>query len=569
MALVRELRSLGRDAWLFLSEIDEKTGRLINVTNFDQSWIWGAELTGKTWDFIILDRFQTPPEEFYRWEKVAALIGIDEGGPCRNNFDFLIDILPNVISKSIEPNISDPSLLPLPAKKEKPQRQPAPLKVMVSFGQEDTDGLGAAAAKELAARNSAGVMNITLLGGWKRTPIPNLSERLSGYDLLVTHYGITAFEALYAGIPVLLLSPGPYHEELAKAAGFCSAGIGPQNAKKLAGLLFLNKGINNIFLEELKKTCAALAVRHNVSAKPKQSLAALLNSFSPDPRRNCPVCGALLKDSIVARYPQKSYRRCPACAVISMDRVNPPPIEYGREYFFDLYREQYGKTYIEDFPKLINMGKRRLAVIRKLLPAADKPEGLLDIGCAYGPFLAAAKETGFSPFGIDPAKDAVRYVTQTIGIPAAQGYFPDCLISGDTVFQAPFDVVTLWYVLEHFPDCKAALTEIKRVLRPGGIVAFSTPSYTGISGRVSPKRFLQQSPEDHWTIWSTVMCKKNLKKAGFRVKKIVSTGHHPERFPALGRFARGKKSPLYALLLALSGLFRLGDTFEVYAELAQ
>jgi 2-polyprenyl-3-methyl-5-hydroxy-6-metoxy-1,4-benzoquinol methylase len=255
-----------------------------------------------------------------------------------------------------------------------------------------------------------------------------------------------------------------------------------------------------------------------------------------------------------------------------MDRINPPTIEYGQEYFFDQYKKQYGKTYIEDFPNLINMGRRRLALIKKMLPNCEAPEGevsIMDIGCAYGPFLAAAKEAGFSPFGIDPAGDAVRHVTQTLGIPAVQGCFPDCMDFASTALSpaAPrsFDVITLWYVIEHFPDCACALAEIKRVLKPGGILALSTPSYTGVSGRASLKRFLRQSPEDHWTIWSTAMCKMALKKTGFRVKKIVSTGHHPERFPALGKFSGGKKSPLYALLLAASRIFRLGDTFEVYA----
>jgi hypothetical protein len=46
----------------------------------------------------------------------------------------------------------------------------------------------------------------------------------------------------------------------------------------------------------------------------------------------------------------------------------------------------------------------------------------------------------------------------------------------------------------------------------------------------------------------------------------VVTGHHPERFPLLGAFADpAKKGPLYRFLLFISRLFRLGDTFEVYA----
>ena len=109
------------------------------------------------------------------------------------------------------------------------------------------------------------------------------------------------------------------------------------------------------------------------------------------------------------------------------------------------------------------------------------------------------------------------------------------------------------------------LAEIRKLLQSGGVLAFSTPSCTGISGRSSLRRFLEHSPADHWTVWSPASCGKALEAAGFTVKKIIVSGHHPERFPLLGKYARSKKSPLYWPLLAISTIFGLGDTFEVYA----
>jgi 2-polyprenyl-3-methyl-5-hydroxy-6-metoxy-1,4-benzoquinol methylase len=247
-----------------------------------------------------------------------------------------------------------------------------------------------------------------------------------------------------------------------------------------------------------------------------------------------------------------------------MDRTCPPPIEYEREYFFEAYKKQYGKTYLEDFANLTVAAKRRLSIIKSLFTKNESDNvHLLDIGCAYGPFLAAAKKEGFSPSGIDPAQDAVRYVQETLGIPAVQVFFPDCPLP----YSQPYNIITLWYVIEHFRDCSAVLAEIKKILKPGGILAFSTPSFSGISGRKSLRGFLEKSPADHFTIWSPKTCKKALSLAGFKVRKIVISGHHPERFPLLGKFAKSEKSPLYWPLLAISRVFRLGDTFEVYAKL--
>jgi SAM-dependent methyltransferase len=246
-----------------------------------------------------------------------------------------------------------------------------------------------------------------------------------------------------------------------------------------------------------------------------------------------------------------------------MLRLSKPPIEYGTGYFFGAYKQQYGKTYLEDFPSLVTAGKDRLRWIRSLLQrtAGELPR-LLDLGCAYGPFLSAAGDLGFSPVGLDPAEDAVRYVREHLGFPAFLGFFPE---SPPEWQSRSFDVITLWYVIEHFEDPRRALGEINRLLKPGGILAFGTPSFEGISRQKSRGNFLKKSPSDHWTLWSPRRCGKILASFGFTVKKIRITGHHPERFPLIGPFLTKKTGPVYGFFYWISMIFSLGDTFEVYA----
>jgi 2-polyprenyl-3-methyl-5-hydroxy-6-metoxy-1,4-benzoquinol methylase len=245
--------------------------------------------------------------------------------------------------------------------------------------------------------------------------------------------------------------------------------------------------------------------------------------------------------------------------MIYMRCASPPAIEYETGYFFEFYKSQYGKTYLEDFPNLVRAGKKRLTVIKRLLKGGCGR--LLDIGCAYGPFLSAARDKGFSVQGIDPAGDAVRYVREELGIPAHESVFPD--ISLELPEHAgSFDVITLWYVIEHFEDLRWVLVEINRLLTMRGVLAFSTPSFSGISGKKSPAAFLEKSPPDHRTIWRPHLCKRLLARYGFRLKKIRVTGHHPERVPLGSRLTQG--GLLWNLLLYISHIFRLGDTFECY-----
>jgi 2-polyprenyl-3-methyl-5-hydroxy-6-metoxy-1,4-benzoquinol methylase len=258
-----------------------------------------------------------------------------------------------------------------------------------------------------------------------------------------------------------------------------------------------------------------------------------------------------------------------------MSRTDRPPVEYAGEYFFESYRKQYGKTYLEDFPNLMAMGEKRLSRIVPLVPAVPGKAKLLDIGCAYGPFLKAASHAGFEVLGLDPAEEAAAYVRDTLKLPAVRGLFPppkDGAPGEDAGMYAPgtysvgmYSVITLWYVIEHMRNPGEALAEARRLLMDGGVLAFSTPSFAGISGKKSPAAFLEKSPQDHWTIWAPRICGRILRRQGFALKKIVVSGHHPERFPLAGKLCAAKRGPVYQFLLLLSRIFGLGDTFEVYA----
>jgi 2-polyprenyl-3-methyl-5-hydroxy-6-metoxy-1,4-benzoquinol methylase len=612
-SLVLSLRHLGRDAFLYLETeapleaLESLAGDAYNRESCRTWLIFDRKEAAKvSWELIVLDRFQTPPEEYAFWSSLGPLLGIDEGGFLRDDFDFLLDILPG-LPKLSPPNLTDPSLLSLPLRRRSgadPVPNPDPsarLRVLISFGAEDKARLGPLSAEALKPLEKE--LDITLLDLGEGKHIPELREHLADYDLLITHFGLTAFEAVYTGLAVLLLSPGEYHEKLGRAAGFFSAGVGPSGLCLLPRLFILCGALNRDFIRGLKQRCANIAKHYGLDKVPLHSLGSFVETLRPRGNfrrdRPCPACGAVwsLGDmpgwdeaaqdgsagsshQVLARFPDRTYRRCPRCGIVYMNRLNEPPIEYAREYFFEFYKNQYGKTYLEDFPHLVAMGKRRLKLISSLLAGRNKGTRprLLDIGCAYGPFLKAASDAGFDPVGFEAASDAASYVSRELKFPVIQGFFPPESIPEETggsslsytgvpcsLQNESFSVLTLWYVIEHFREPKLALKEANRLLKPGGVLAFATPSFRGISGLKSVRLFLQNSPADHWTVWSPGICGSLLKRGGFSLKKIVVIGHHPERFPLLGRLFKKTEGPLYRLFLSLSRLFYLGDSFEIYA----
>lgn len=121
---------------------------------------------------------------------------------------------------------------------------------------------------------------------------------------------------------------------------------------------------------------------------------------------------------------------------------------------------------------LKNMVPGRLAWFDKAVDWSGK--AVLDLGCAGGFMAEALHDRGATVVGIDPAKDAVaaakahaastnRDIAYHIGVGEALPYD-----------DASFDVVVCVDVLEHVEDLSKVVSEIARVLRPGGILCFDT-----------------------------------------------------------------------------------------------
>ncbi|GAB1483891.1 hypothetical protein MASR2M78_27070 [Treponema sp.] len=593
--LLVQFRELGLEAYLYLQDppglapSEKGRGRDLKESFAasglgDELLVFTGEPYSKKWRFIVIDRFKTSPKEYQYWSNLAPLVGIDEGGPHRGAFMYTLDLLPALYGHR-KANFTSPSLLPLPERRrdafpryDKDQG----LRILIAFGAEDQAALSLMAAQSLT--KLASVQVDVLLGALNKlnrreleasgarilSPVKNLKELLADYDVLVSHFGLSAFEALHARLAVLLVSPTPYHEKLAKNAGFISAGLGKKAASRSHSCLSgggRSLLVSAVALDRLSGASKLVACRY-LGEEKKQTEAQFLAAFTFPGSSCCPLCGSPHnpQSQPLARFPDRSYRRCQECRIVYMQRPTAPPIEYGHDYFFTAYKKQYGKTYLEDFPNLERMGFSRLSHIKPLLSKKEASLGraprLLDIGCAFGPFLSASRSAGFTCFGLDPAEDAVRFVNDQLKIRAEVGTFPafDALSRFDL---SSFDVISLWYVIEHFMDLNAVLQKISASLTPGGVLAFSTPSYSGISGRKDPKQFLQNSPADHWTIWEPKTTAALLSRYGFVLKKIVVSGHHPERFPLISKAKKGQIT--YRLASGLSRTLGLGDTFEVYA----
>lgn len=99
---------------------------------------------------------------------------------------------------------------------------------------------------------------------------------------------------------------------------------------------------------------------------------------------------------------------------------------------------------------------------------------VLDLGCAGGFMTEAIAERGARVTGIDPAEEAIaaaRLHAQDAGL--SVNY--DVGVGEDLPYPAHnFDAVVCVDVLEHVADLQQVITEVARVLKPGGRFLFDT-----------------------------------------------------------------------------------------------
>jgi SAM-dependent methyltransferase len=110
---------------------------------------------------------------------------------------------------------------------------------------------------------------------------------------------------------------------------------------------------------------------------------------------------------------------------------------------------------------------------------------LLDLGCGFGRHAFEAAKRGARVVAFDYAEAELKEVRNTFGAMSAAGEVDrgSCVgtVQGDAsrlpFADGAFDRIIASEVLEHIDDDVAAMGELARVLRPGGTMAVTVPSY--------------------------------------------------------------------------------------------
>ncbi|HYE18956.1 MAG TPA: class I SAM-dependent methyltransferase [Tepidisphaeraceae bacterium] len=123
----------------------------------------------------------------------------------------------------------------------------------------------------------------------------------------------------------------------------------------------------------------------------------------------------------------------------------------------------------------------RRALLRRHLGSLAKGARVLDVGCGKGEFCDYFATQGFEAVGSDLSTKAIEY---------ARGRFPAVQFFAGPVegllpqMAGAFDAVFSSEVIEHLFDVGAFLRSVNRLMRPGALLALTTPFHGKIKNVV-------------------------------------------------------------------------------------
>jgi 2-polyprenyl-3-methyl-5-hydroxy-6-metoxy-1,4-benzoquinol methylase len=166
---------------------------------------------------------------------------------------------------------------------------------------------------------------------------------------------------------------------------------------------------------------------------------------------------------------------------------------------------------------------------RFLLEHVRASERVLDVGCGEGRFAAELGKTGAEVVGIDVAAEPLRrarerYPELDLRQISAEGAWP--------LEDASFDAVWAGEVIEHVADTAGWLSELRRVLRSGGVLLLSTPDHGRLrmlGWALAPRAFATHfDPRaDHLRFYTRRTLSELLEDFGFQDVAVRHVGGPP------------------------------------------
>lgn len=181
----------------------------------------------------------------------------------------------------------------------------------------------------------------------------------------------------------------------------------------------------------------------------------------------CPLCGADRYEHLHTERGAIGVVRCRECDLIYAN----PRLRHPEHVYFgaaDNYAREARLIY--EGQAAHHRDPNYLEDLR-LLQRYRSTGKLLDVGTSMGFFLRHAAAAGYDVTGLEPSPGLSQLAREKFGLRVQNSFLQDAGFADES-----FDIVTMTDVFEHLTQPRDILREVRRILRPGGVVLIKVPN---------------------------------------------------------------------------------------------
>jgi SAM-dependent methyltransferase len=261
---------------------------------------------------------------------------------------------------------------------------------------------------------------------------------------------------------------------------------------------------------------------------------------------------------------------CAACGIIF---IHPQPTTnefvqmYSKEYFEGDFRCGHAGSYFNERTRASLENEALITQIKTLKPTGR----FLEVGCAGGALLNAARKAGYETRGVEFSDVAAQLARDTFGLDVVTGDVTDAGFGDGT-----FDIVFMGDVLEHLPNPAATCREVFRILRHGGVFVIHCPMQTNtlfsrlgfIVYTLVGKKATVDLPPYHVFEFRPASLAAMLRRAEFEIVQKTEWMIPPTKVALRGSGLQklGKKMFQYPNYILTKAFGVLGDRIEMIAR---
>jgi 2-polyprenyl-3-methyl-5-hydroxy-6-metoxy-1,4-benzoquinol methylase len=223
-------------------------------------------------------------------------------------------------------------------------------------------------------------------------------------------------------------------------------------------------------------------------------------------RPDCALCGPGTERRPVHAFPPFGVVSCARCSLVFL---SPRLVErrmmglYQDATYWDSDVAGRGyDEYLEVRENWLRTFRRRLGEIAR---HGARGGTVLDVGCGPGFFVEAARGDGWDAHGIDPSEYAIALARRALGERVSVG-----VVDANRHAPGSFDLVTAFDAFEHVYEPRRFLDAAHALLRPGGVLAITTPNVESLLARVSGRGWVSFKIPEHVYYWSPATIRRAL-----------------------------------------------------------